>query len=211
MSDYPEIAARFARETANHKMTVLLDDGLYRHLRFMNGGDLYWYDISTTPGQLTFSGDGDSFVFRLAPDMFDMFRQSADSGDINATYWAEKCRSGNARSYSRERFEECVWKQVAEREQYYRALRDDVQHEIFDGEQFNVDYEADALMAVLGYRYHLVKDRNDRGNWDTFRFRRIHDWELRDFDWWFLFACFAIKDAIAQYDAAKAAPKAVAS
>jgi hypothetical protein len=48
-----------------------------------------------------------------------------------------------------------------------------------------------------------VKSPDDRGNWDTFRFRRVHDWEMRDFDWWFLFACFAIKDAIAQYDAAK--------
>lgn len=210
MSEHPEIAARFARETDGHKMTVLQDDDLYRHLRFTSGSDLYWYDITTTPGQLTFSGDGDSFVFRLAPDMFEMFRQSAPVGDINATYWAEKCRSGNARSYSRERFEKCVWEQVAEREQHYRALRDDVQHEIFDGEQFNVDYEADALMAVLGYRYHLAKERDDRGNWDIFRFRRIHDWDLRDFDWWFLFACFAIGDGIRQYDAAKAAPKAVA-
>lgn len=203
MSEYPKIAARFKRETASHEMTIVHDDGLYRHLRFTSGSDLYWYEIITTPGQLTFSGDGDSFVFRLAPDMFEMFRRSAASGDINAGYWAEKCRTGNAKSYSRERFEECVWKQVGEREQYYRALREDVQHELFDGEQFNVDYEADALMAVLGYRYHLTKGRDDRGNCDTFRFRGVHEWELRDFDWWFLFACFAIRDAVAQYDAAK--------
>lgn len=38
-----------------------------------------------------------------------------------------------------------------------------------------------------------------------FTFRRIHDWDLRDFDWWYLFACHAIKDAIAQYDAARQA------
>jgi hypothetical protein len=210
VSEHPEIAARFARETDGHKMTVVHDDGLYRHLRFVGTNDLYWYEIVTTPGQLTFSGDGDSFVFRLAPDMFDMFRQSAEPGGINPVYWAEKCRTGNTKSYSRERFEECVWKQVSEREQCYRALRDDVQQEIFSGERFNVDYEADALMAAIDYRYHLVKSRDDRGNWDSFRFRSVHDWELRDWDWWFLFACFAIGDAIAQYDAAKA-PKAVAS
>lgn len=34
MTDYPEIASRFARETSAHRMTVLHDAGLYRHLRF---------------------------------------------------------------------------------------------------------------------------------------------------------------------------------
>lgn len=210
MSEYPEIAARFKRETAGHEMTIVCDDGLYRHLRFVTPkSDLYWYEIVTTPRQLVFSGDGDSFVFRLAPDMFEMFRRSAESGSINATYWAEKCKTGNARSYSRERFEEYVWKQVTDREQYYRGdLRADVQHRIFDSEIFNVDYEADALMAVLGYQYHLTKGPDDRGNWDAFRFRRVHEWELKDFDWWFLFACYAISDAIVKYDAAR---KAVAA
>ncbi|MFE9738879.1 hypothetical protein [Streptomyces sp. NPDC006477] len=207
MSEYPEIAARFQRETAGHQMTVVHDDGPYRQLRFVNPKNgLYWYEIVTTPGQLVFSGDGDSFVFRLAPDMFEMFRQSAESGSINATYWAEKCKTGNARTYSRERFEQHVWKQVDERKQYYRGdLRADVQHRIFDSEIFNVDYEADALMAVLDYSYYLTKSPDDRGNWDTFRFRRVHDWELKDFDWWFLFACFAISDAIVKYDAGRSA------
>lgn len=34
-----DIAARFARDTAQHEMTVLHDDGLYRHLRFQR---TYW-------------------------------------------------------------------------------------------------------------------------------------------------------------------------
>jgi hypothetical protein len=29
-----DIATRFAKDTATHRMTVLHDDGLYRHLRF---------------------------------------------------------------------------------------------------------------------------------------------------------------------------------
>ncbi|MFE3326824.1 hypothetical protein [Streptomyces sp. NPDC059176] len=203
MNDYPEIKARFERETAGHQMTVLHDDGLYRHLRFANPKTgLYWYEIATTPGQLTFSGDGDSFVFRLAPDMFEMFRRSAESGGINAQYWAEKVRTGNAHSYSRERFEEYVWKQVANAESHYRALRDDVQEEIFESVTFDVNYESAALMAVLGYEYHLSTGPDAKGNWGPFRFRRVHEWELRDFDWWFLFACYAISDAIVKYDAA---------
>ena len=205
MSEYPEIAGRFKRATARHQMTVVRDEGLYRHLQFVNPtSPLYWFEIVTSPGQLVFSGDGASFVFRLTGDMFEMFRRSAESGSINATYWAEKCRTGNARSYSRERFEQHVWEQVAASEKYYRNLRDDVQAEIFDGDQFNVDYEADALMAVLGYTGRFAVSRNAQGNWDNFYFRGVHEWELKDFDWWFLFACYAISDSIVKYDATKA-------
>ncbi|MEU1663652.1 hypothetical protein ABZ547_08550 [Streptomyces sparsogenes] len=210
MTDYPEIAARFARETAGHQMTVIHDDGLYRHLRFANpNSGLYWYEITTTPGQLVFSGDGESFVFRLADDMFEMFRRSAEAGGINAGYWAEKCRTGNARSYSRELFEKYVEKQVAKGEQYYPGLRDDVREEIFDSPVYNVDYEPAALMTAFGYEYYLEPGRNPAGR-GSFHFTYVYEWELKDFDWWFLFALHAIKDAIAQYDAARK-PEAVAA
>ncbi|MFI0900616.1 hypothetical protein [Streptomyces sp. NPDC020983] len=208
MTDYRtqaerDAADRFARETAKHQMTVLHDDGLHRHLRFANpGSSLYWFEITTTPGQLVFSGDGDSFVFRLAPDMFEMFRQSADSGAVNASYWAEKVRTGNARSYSRERFEEYVEEQVAAAEPYYPGIRDDVQVEIFDDVVYDVNYEASALMAALGYAYFLDPDQNPEGR-KAFNFKYVHEWDLRDFDWWYLFACHAIVWGIAQYDAAK--------
>lgn len=201
MTEYPEIAERFARETAKHEMTVLLDQGLYRHLRFANPeSSLYWYEITTTPGQLIFSGDGESFVFRLAPDMFEMFRRTAEVGGINATYWAEKCKTGNAKSYSRERFEEYVWKQVAKGEQYYPGLRDDVREEIFDSPVYDVDHEPAALMTALGYEYWLEPGKSTTGL-GPFGFKYVHEWELKDFDWWFLFACYAISDAITKYDA----------
>lgn len=201
-------AARFASETAKHRMTVVQDDKLFRHLRFANpDGSLYWFEISTTPGQLVFSGDGESFVFRLADDMFEMFRRSADGGDINATYWAEKVRTGNARSYSRERFEQYIEKQVAASEPNYPGLREDVQAEILGDDVFNVDYESGALMSALGYRYFLDPDENPMGL-DAFRLQYVHEWDVRDFDWWFLFACHAIHWGIAQYDAVKAAAPA---
>ncbi|MEU9218808.1 hypothetical protein AB0D47_19930 [Streptomyces sp. NPDC048376] len=208
MSDYSKSAARFARNTASHRMTVLHDDGLYRHLRFTNpDSSLYWYEITTTPGQLVFSGDGDTFAFRVAPDMFEMFRRSAESGGINPQYWAEKCRTGNAYTYSRDRFEEYVEKQVVSNEPFYPGLRDDVRDEIFDSPVYDVDHEPAAVMTVLGYEFHLPLGQNpDRRG--PFRFSYVHAWELKDFDWWFLFACHAISDAIVKYDAAR---KAVAA
>ncbi|MEV8033971.1 hypothetical protein [Streptomyces sp. NPDC086182] len=202
MSDYDEIAERFARETADHEMAVVHDAGMYRHLRFANPqSSLYWYEISTTPGQLTFSGDGESFTFRVATDMFEMVRRSTESGDINATYWAEKCKTSNARSYQRERFEEYVEKQVAEAEQYYPGLREDVEREIGDSLVWDLDSERDVLLVATQYTFYPELAPGALTVRGSFSFRSVFDWQLRDFNWWFLFACHAISDAVAKYDA----------
>jgi hypothetical protein len=58
-----DIAERFAKETAEHDMEIVHDDGLYRHLRFRHQGpnysSWYWFDLITVPGSLIFRGDGD--------------------------------------------------------------------------------------------------------------------------------------------------------
>jgi len=40
---------------------------------------------------------------------------------------------------------------------------------------------------------------------DSFQFYDTHEWDLRDYAWWFLWACHGIAWGIAQYDAAKTA------
>lgn len=37
----------------------------------------------------------------------------------------------------------------------------------------------------------------------TFRFADSWEWDLRDWDWWFLWACHAIQWGVAQYEAAR--------
>jgi len=97
MSDYPEIAARFARETAGHEMTVLHDDGLYRHLKFMNPehGSFGAFELITWPYNLVVK-TGWTFHFDIdaTEDMFDLFRRTALTGQINPGYWSEKVRAG---------------------------------------------------------------------------------------------------------------------
>ena len=44
-----------------------------------------------------------------------------------------------------------------------------------------------------------------------FQFHDAREWEFRDYDWWFVWACHAIVWGIAQYDAVKAERPAVAS
>ncbi|MFF3928164.1 hypothetical protein [Streptomyces hirsutus] len=99
MTDFPEIAARFARNTANQQMTVLHEDGLYRHLRFEGTADSpfsrYPFELITWPYNLVVKA-GWTFHFDIdaTEDMFNLFRKTAFTGEINPGYWSEKVRAG---------------------------------------------------------------------------------------------------------------------
>jgi hypothetical protein len=189
----PDIAERFARDTANHQMTVLHDDGLYRHLRFRAEGSMYWFDLITVPGSLIFRGDGQSFVFARLTDMFEFFR--GPLGRINPGYWAEKltsCRDEGVRKYDREVFEQVLTRELAavlEAHQFdedLRGLGRAVREQLLDSD--DVDTEESARRALEEFEY--------RG----FRFADTWEWNFRDYDWWFLWACHAIVWGIAYYD-----------
>jgi hypothetical protein len=119
-----DVFERFTHDTASHEMTVLHDDGLYRHVRFMNPKSSgYWFDLLTVPGMLVFCGDGDSFVFRRIPDMFAFFRGKV--GRIDPHYWSEKLAAdpGSVMAYDQDLFEQQVKEHVADAIRYRAAPR----------------------------------------------------------------------------------------
>ncbi|MBN7389249.1 hypothetical protein I3U52_24390 [Mycobacteroides abscessus subsp. abscessus] len=95
--------------TRNHKMTVLRDDDLYRHVRFAEPGTSIWhFDLVTWPGHLVISGDIGGYHFARLPDMFEFFRKPV--GYINAHYWAEKlCGPIRSMSFSADVFKRLVY------------------------------------------------------------------------------------------------------
>lgn len=198
---YAESAERFGRDTARHQMTVLHDDGLYRHLRFKPPGrSFYWFDLVTWPGHLAFVGDGQGFVFARTEDMFPFFRNSAGYG-INPVYWSEKLTAGRdmAESYSVERFNERVAEALADAEETYPGVTAAWAQHVED--LHNTDYEITAREALEDFRF--VLDNAPKGQ-RPFEFRDTWEWSLKDWDRWFLWACHAIVWGVAQYDAAKA-------
>lgn len=256
MSDYPKIAARFARDVAKHEMTVLRDADGYRHLRFTQPGSLYAFDLLTWDHKLVITG-GVHFMFSLYPtvDLFDMFRNTALVGDINPGYWQEKVVTGRdgVEDFSdellRREIDDTVKSWTEELpDDKAEALRAAVE-EHFYGEMtdYNVEYESEAHRALndfvhgqhykaacvcgLGERFeswwdaeqwkkqHLANSTAPHPSKDPvsvvhdfgFQFHDWSEWRLRDYSWGFLWACHAIRWGIAQYDAAKAAPKVVAS
>lgn len=235
MTDYPEIAARFARETAEHVMTVLHNDGLYRHLRFTpQQHGFYWFDLITVPYALIFRGDGESYVFAIdaTEDMFMLFRKSSYEGSINPGYWSEKLRSSPdaATAYSQKLFEEEVARDLAAVEGNYPGITEAWAEHVES--EFSIEYEEEARRALDEFRFaeqyrascskcdwqfedesrtaaslKLRRHRRDVGEEHTgtvqdltFVFSDTWEWQLQDFNWWFLWACHGILAGIARHD-----------
>jgi len=206
-----QVAARFQREVASHRMTVLHDDGLYRHLRFREhrlcndaqyrpGSSFYWFDLITWPGCLAIHGDCGSYVFSREQDMFTFFRGSR----INPQYWAEKVCSGREglRRYDEGVFRNCVledFTDAARNGGVPRGLGRAVREEILGSEE--TYYEVGARQVLDSFSYYVnEKDQYDPRKQPDFQFDGIWEWDLTDWDWQFLWCCHAIQWGISQYD-----------
>ncbi|MGP4995500.1 hypothetical protein [Glutamicibacter ardleyensis] len=104
----PGLLRSFSKNFGNHEMTVMHDEGLYRHLRFKNPKNgFYWFDLITWPGNLTITGDMGTYAFARLEDMFDFF-----TGYINTDYWAEKLKAGASGGRSEvKNYDESLFKQ----------------------------------------------------------------------------------------------------
>ena len=179
---------RYQRDTDEHEMTVIRDDGVYRHLRFQKPGTWnYGYDLVTWPGYLAITGDAGEYMFHRIQDMFEFFGGHGDR--INAHYWSEKlCDPGRdmARVYSED------------------VLREHVEQWLED-----IDRADDAVLAAAVKRdvvAHAYSEHEAREALANFR----HDdgttidsweWDLREYDSRFLWCCWAILRGIARYQA----------
>jgi hypothetical protein len=184
---------RFRADTTDHAMTVLHEDGLYRHLRFRNPETSeYWFDLVTWPYSLVVNGDMGSFHFsRVGSDTEDMFRLfRGKSGSINPDYWAQKLSVGrtDAEEYSQAKFRQVIAEQV-EGDRVLSAL---VKTEILDDENTSSEEGARNLLEFFTH--------------EGFRFTDTWEFNFNDWTYHYLWCCHSIVGGIAQYDAAKVTP-----
>lgn len=197
-SPEPEAAERFKRDTANHVMTVLHADGLYRHLRFANPENGFGaFELITWPYNLV-AKTGWTFHFDInaTPDMLDLFRNTAFSGEINPGYWSEKVRAGRdeVEGFDPDLFERQVKRYVV------HAIRDgdaprgigaEVTQRIF--EWGDISHETGARRELEDFRY------------EGWSFDDTSEWNFRDYTPGFLHTCRAIRRAVDLHDAARKA------
>jgi hypothetical protein len=195
MATEAAVAARFERETAEHVLTIIHDDGLYRHLRCRAPDTwAYGYDVVTWPGYLAIVGDAGDFVFSRVRDMFEFFE--SDSGRINPDYWSQKLqapRPAGARVYSHDALVERV---------HWWAREVCGEWGVFEGAIY-----PDLLIGAL--------DREILRDWTHYEeegrerlqlleeevgfYLETWEWDLREWDWQFLWCCHGIVKAIEVY------------
>lgn len=192
------VRQRFDRDTAEHEMRVLKDDGLYRHLRCQESGTwIYGFDVVTWPGYLAIVGDCGDYVFSRIRDMFEFFE--SDHGRINPDYWAQKLQAprgtDSARSYSHDAFASYVrdWARDACDERW--GVHDEIYPSLLIG--------ALEREVVGGYTHSEAEARQrlEDARYDDIDFGDAWEWDLREFDTQFLWCCWGIVWAIKQYRA----------
>jgi hypothetical protein len=242
MDSIKEAEQRFLRCVAKHRLTILRDEGVYRHLRFKEPGRFaYWFDLITWPGCLAIEGDCGSYTFKRLYDMFEFFRRdgswrkSFDSEmAINPDYWAQKLEAqscngrspGNVRRWSPQRFEEAVKSDAISYMRESMSVLHEDRKEVFSAvQQARMDFiealrdevlgckeeEIDAVTAIrdFSFEYENGFERYDiaRGRMvpvkRSFCFQDFYEHNCTDWDYQYLWNCFAIVWGIQQYDKAK--------
>lgn len=189
---------RFQKAVAEHELTIIRDEGLYRHLRLSKPNSFaYGFHITTWPGYLAISGDIGCYVFARLPDMFNFFR----GDEINPSYWSEKLQAADRHSGVKEfsqdlfhaaiksDFDQWSFDSDEERAKAWAALQDSDLAE--DG---CPDSLHDAITTALKYKCPVSENR----------FTDFWDHCLQDYTFRFLFCCHAVQWAIGKYDAEKA-------
>lgn|GEM_PF-303396 len=92
------ITEQFLKDIGKHEMTVLRDEGVYRHIRFSRPKTMNMqFDLVTWPGYLCYTGDMGTFVFKRLDDMFRFFRRPSSAPRYRQAYryWGEKVEAGD--------------------------------------------------------------------------------------------------------------------
>lgn len=199
---------QFHKDIATHELTVVLDDGVHRHLRFRRPGTYcYGFDVVTWPGYLAISGDMGAAVFSRLNDMFEFFRQQPAGDDpqtlyINPGYWAEKCvaNDGPREEFDAASLREFVtraFNEFVDQEGAPEAAAADELWEQLDSEVLSAESTHDAIVALSEF-----ESDND------LKLGFPDAWELASsfevYTFHFIWRLYAIAHAVRAYDAAKA-------
>lgn len=204
----------FLKDVAEHKMTVLRDDGVYRHIRFAKPGTgCMHFDLITYPGYLVYSGDMGCYVFSRLNDMFQFFRTDREHMHkgrklgINLGYWSEKLQAvdGNrhkarATEFSEEKFKRVILEYLVSwvRGNAYRTTKaerrelwDEVMNDVLGADGDSGGYR---MQAAAHDFYHTTSSRI------SFQFDDLFEHDFTEYTYHFIWCCYAIAWGVMQYD-----------
>lgn len=188
----------FLKDIATHEVTIVRDEGLYRHITAQKPKD-NWdqrFSLVTFPGTLVYTGDMGTYVFSRIPDMFAFFRQRQPGQlAINPSYWAEKVdaesRFGNGiRQWSGARFRRIIEERL-DAGDVSDELRQEVEDTVLIHED---DGEITCIAALRDFKSEAEsKTRVFEDIWDGFN--------PTEYTYHYIWCCYAIAWAVGKYDA----------
>lgn len=220
------VKAQFEKDIKNHSMEVIMDNGLYRHLKFTkDGSQCYRFDIHTWPGYLCICQDMGTYVFSRITDMFEFFimdeRDFNHRHIINPRYWAEKLQavdkdsgrdSNGYEEFSTELFEEAVMNEynqfiegneIDPKSDYAEKLKEAIENEVL-GAVYGGEYPAfDAAMSFSFKNDNWSLD--EKYDYPEFSLAEFYEHNCRDYTFHYLWICFAIVWGIQEYNKSKKA------
>ncbi len=219
---------QFLKDVQHHQMSIPMNDGIYRHVRFKQPGTSnMWFDLVTWPGFLTISGDMGTWTFSRVPDMFTFFRDP-EKLRINPHYWAEKLQYGNftgregGKVWDQDTFQDHLLDQLKshfeDEPEKLAEITAVVQEEIFrwhDGDgphmmrhaayEFTHEFEEDK-----DKRPYIEQLRSPRKEPKKFQFEGMDLPDGMVYSYHFIWALFAIVWGIQQYDNGMCRPAEIA-
>ncbi|WP_111639944.1 hypothetical protein [Marinomonas shanghaiensis] len=197
---YSKSLETFKKDTVNHALKIIKDDGVYRHVSFDDGSSIYAIKIVTWPGYLAVTGDMGEYLFARKNDMFSFFRAKK----INPSYWGEKLkaepnRSQQGKRWTADAFRSCVNDYLKNNLDPIETLDDEEDIEInteirgaIDEAIKEIDHEEEANEWVLNF------ECND------FQLESFYEYDCKEFTEQYLWICHAIIEVIKRYDEIKA-------
>lgn len=199
-----EIKDNFLKDVSRHEMSVLMDNDLYRHIRFKRPDSIiYYFDIITWPGKLCITGDMGTYVFARIPDMFEFFRSPRrDVSDVNLPYWAEKIQAADrsgVKKFSSQKFRQAIEECIQDMDiltdlelgDDVEGLRQRVEDEVLSCNE----NEYEAVQAAMDFTYNGTQPFQDF--WDV---------SIKEYTYSYTWCCYAIVWGIMQYDGCKPCP-----
>lgn len=209
--EFEDISKTFQRDVSRHQMTVVLDQGIHRHLSFQRPDDsALSFEIITWPGCLAIHGDMGSYVFERTQDMFTFF----GGPRIDPRYWAEKLKAhSRVAAYSPAAFRRRVteWadskfndeiddieESMTGRSPAHAQLHAALEHELF----YYTDGSDDEVRA---------RERLEAFSHNGITFTDVWEMNFNDWDYHYLWCCHAVQWAIRSYWTAVDAREAAAT
>lgn len=201
---------RFLDTVKSHKIQIIVDDGIYRHLIFSKGSFNHKFELITWPGHLCIAGDMGTYIFKRIEDMFCFFRSDKNDGGVpvNPGYWGEKLQAISTfegyKKFSEEDFKAAVMEHLIEwirenrndtTKEERRDLLEAVRWEVLGADGDSGGYRKQ--IAANDFSYHV----NDKVG--EFRFHDFWEVNVEKYTYQYIWCLRAIVWGIQQYDKAK--------